>query len=67
MRLPQRQRCLITLGGLKSDLGTVGVLVAGIGLATFLCDCGRRLVTCEFHQVLECCHRLLRTPPKMLD
>jgi hypothetical protein len=58
---------LITLGGLKSDLGTVGVLVAGIGVATFLCDWGRRLVTYEFHQVMEFCHRLLRTPPKMLD
>lgn len=58
---------LITLGGLKADLGTVGVLVVGIGVATFLCDCGRRLVTYEFHQVLEWCHRLLRALPKSLD
>jgi len=39
---------LITLGGLSADLGTVVVLVIGIGLATLLCDWGRRLVSREF-------------------
>ncbi len=36
---------LITLGGFPADLATVGVLVIGIGLATFLCDGGRRVVS----------------------
>lgn len=34
---------LITLGGLKADWATVAVLVIGIGLASSLCDCGRRI------------------------
>lgn len=46
---------LITLGGLPTELGTVSVLVIGIGLATLLCDWGRRLVS------LEC--RILRGHP----
>jgi hypothetical protein len=39
---------LITLGGLPADLATVGVLVIGIGLSTFLCDWGRRTILREF-------------------
>lgn len=39
---------LITLGGLPADLATVGVLVIGIGLSTFLCDWGRRAILREF-------------------
>lgn len=39
---------LITLGGFPADFATVGVLVIGIGLATFLCDWGRRAVLREF-------------------
>ena len=39
---------LITLGGLPADLATVAVLVIGIGLSTWLCDWGRRVVTREF-------------------
>ena len=39
---------LITLGGFPADLATVGVLVVGIGLATLLCDWGRRAVSYEF-------------------
>lgn len=35
---------LITLGGFPADLDTIGVLVVGIGIATLLCDWGRRLV-----------------------
>ena len=35
---------LITLGGFPADLATIGVLVIGIGLATFLCDWGQRIV-----------------------
>ena len=38
---------LITLGGLPADLGTVGVLVVGIGVATLLCDWGRRVVSSD--------------------
>ncbi|MBV9826009.1 MAG: HPP family protein [Alphaproteobacteria bacterium] len=41
---------LITLGGLKPDLATIGVLIIGIILATFLCDWGRRLVDRELGQ-----------------
>lgn len=36
---------LITLGGFEADLATVGVLVIGIAVTTFLCDGGRRLLT----------------------
>ncbi len=39
---------LITLGGFPADLATVGVLVIGIGMATLLCDWGRRAVSYEF-------------------
>lgn len=42
---------LITLGGFQADFATVVVLVVGIGLATFLCDWGRRIVTYEFHRL----------------
>jgi len=42
---------LITLGGFRADFATVVVLVVGIGLATFLCDWGRRIVTYEFHRL----------------
>ena len=41
---------LITLGGLKSDLRTLGILIIGISLATFLCDWGRRLVEYVFRR-----------------
>ena len=41
---------LITLGGLKSDLRTLGILVIGISLATSLCDWGRRLVGYVFRR-----------------
>ncbi len=41
---------LITLGGLRADGATVVVLVIGIGVATFLCDQGRRIVEHEFHR-----------------
>jgi len=40
---------LITLGGFPADFATVIVLVIGIGMATFLCDWGRRVVVYEFH------------------
>lgn len=40
---------LITLGGLPANAATVGVLVIGIGLATLLCDWGRRAVGYELH------------------
>lgn len=39
---------LITLGGFPADFATVIVLVIGIGMATFLCDWGRRVVVYEF-------------------
>ncbi len=39
---------LITLGGFPADFATVIVLVIGIGVATFLCDWGRRIVVHEF-------------------
>jgi len=39
---------LITLGGIPADLATVGTLIIGIGLATLLCDWGRRVVRYEF-------------------
>ena len=39
---------LITLGGLAADGATIGVLVIGIGVATFLCDQGRRIAEYEF-------------------
>lgn len=39
---------LITLGGLAADLATVGVLIIGIGIATFLSDWGRRGVMLGF-------------------
>ncbi len=39
---------LITLGGFRADVATVVVLVVGIGVATFLCDWGRRAVEYEF-------------------
>jgi hypothetical protein len=39
---------LITLGGMKADYATVGILVIGITVATFLCDWGRRLMEYEF-------------------
>ena len=42
---------LITLGGFRADFATVVVLVVGIGLATFLCDWGRRIVTHEFRRL----------------
>jgi CBS-domain-containing membrane protein len=42
---------LITLGGFRADFATVVVLVVGIGLATFLCDWGRRIVTYEFRRL----------------
>ena len=38
---------LITLGGFPADFATVAVFVIGIGLATFLCDWGRRFVVRE--------------------
>jgi len=38
---------LITLGGMRADLGTVGILVVGITASTFLCDWGRRLMAYE--------------------
>ena len=36
---------LITLGGFEADLTTVGVLIIGIAVTTFLCDGGRRVLT----------------------
>jgi hypothetical protein len=39
---------LITLGGFPADLATIGILVIGIGMATLLCDWGRRAVSHEF-------------------
>lgn len=39
---------LITLGGFPADFATVIVLVIGIGMATILCDLGRRVVVYEF-------------------
>ena len=36
---------LITLGGFEADLATVGVLITGIAVTTFLCDGGRRILT----------------------
>ncbi len=41
---------LITLGGFQADSATVVVLVIGIGVATFLCDQGRRIVEYGFHR-----------------
>ena len=38
---------LITLGGFAADTATVVVMVIGIGLATVLCDWGRRIVGWE--------------------
>jgi hypothetical protein len=40
---------LITLDGLPANNATVGVLVIGIGIATLLCDWGRRAGGYEFH------------------
>jgi len=48
---------LITLGGFKANLATVIVLVIGIGVATFLCDWGRRTVSCEFHLLRRYRHK----------
>jgi len=42
---------VITLGGFRANFATVVVLVVGIGLATFLCDWGRRIVTYEFRRL----------------
>lgn len=39
---------LITLGGFKANFATVIVLLIGIGVASFLCDWGRRAVAQEF-------------------
>jgi len=39
---------LITLGGFPADLATIGIMVIGIGMATLLCDWGRRAVSYEF-------------------
>ena len=39
---------LIILGGFPADLATIGVLIIGIGFATFLCDWGRRTFLCGF-------------------
>ncbi|MBV8854033.1 MAG: HPP family protein [Sinobacteraceae bacterium] len=41
---------LITLGGLKADAATICLLVCGIGLASFLCDWGRRFTAPEFRR-----------------
>ncbi|NEU15101.1 HPP family protein, partial [Methylobacterium sp. BTF04] len=41
---------LITLGGFPANVATVVTLVVGIGVTTWLCDCGRRLVVGEFHK-----------------
>ena len=51
---------LITLGGLPADLTTVGVLVIGIGVATLLCDWGRRVVTHDFAVLCAAAVRLFR-------
>ncbi|NEU14963.1 HPP family protein, partial [Methylobacterium sp. BTF04] len=41
---------LITLGGFPANIATVVTLVVGIGVTTWLCDWGRRLVVGEFHK-----------------
>ena len=39
---------LITLGGFKADLRTMLVLLIGLGVASLLCDWGRRAVEQNF-------------------
>jgi hypothetical protein len=55
---------LITLGDLPADLATVGVLVVGISLATFLCDWGRRAVLRGFDFWRTGNVEPARSPPK---
>lgn len=50
---------LITLGGFPADLTTISVLVVGIGLATLLCDWGRRLVGYDLDVLMEWVFRLM--------
>lgn len=57
---------LITLGGLPADLATVGTLVIGIGLATLLCDWGRRAISHET-QLLRAGGKAGRQPPRVTD
>ena len=51
---------LITLGGLPADLATIGVLVIGIGVATLLCDWGRRVVSHDFGVLRAAASRIIR-------
>ena len=57
---------LITLGGFPADLATMGTLVIGIGLATLLCDWGRRAISHEF-QLLRAGGKAARQPPRVTD
>ena len=51
---------LITLRGFPADLATAVALVTGIGMATFLCDWGRRAVLCGFPLLRRDRHKLRR-------
>ncbi len=57
---------LITLGGLSADLTTVGVLVIGIGMATLLCDWGRRAISYEFGILKSGTDKVVGQAPKTL-
>ncbi len=54
---------LITLGGLPADLATVVVLVVGIGVASLLCDWGRRAVGWELGALRSWIRGFVRNSP----